>query len=66
MELFYLLLPIFIVFTLWLGSKILEKAGFDKRWVFCLLIPLVNIIMIWAFAFTHWPNLKRDVKQGIK
>jgi hypothetical protein len=65
MELFFILLPIFIVFILWLGSKILEKAGLDKRWVFCLLIPVVNIIMIWAFAFTHWPNLKTDVKQDI-
>ncbi len=65
MELFFILLPIFIVFILWLGSKILEKAGLDKRWVFCLLIPVVNIIMIWAFAFTHWPNLKTDVNQDI-
>lgn len=62
--LFALLLPIFIIFTLWLGSKILEKAGFDKRWVFCLLIPLVNIIMIWVFAFSNWPNAKPDKNQN--
>ena len=61
MEMFYLLLPIFILFILWLGSKILEKAGFDKKWVFCLLIPFVNIIIIWVFAFSNWPNLKDDV-----
>jgi lipopolysaccharide export LptBFGC system permease protein LptF len=65
MEMFYLLLPIFILFILWLGSKILEKAGFDKKWVFCLLIPVVNIIIIWVFAFSNWPNLKDDVGQGI-
>ena len=63
--LFFFLLPAFIVFTLWLGSKILEKAGHDKRWVFCLLVPFLNIIMIWAFAFSNWPNLKKDVKQGL-
>ncbi len=61
--LFFFLLPAFIVFTLWLGSKILEKAGLDKKWVFCLLIPVVNIIMIWAFAFSNWPNLKNNDKQ---
>jgi len=60
---FFVLLPIFILFTLWLGSKILEKAGFDKKLVFFLLIPIINIIMIWAFAFTKWPNLKQDIKQ---
>ena len=63
--LFFFLLPAFIVFTLWLGSKILEKAGLDRRWVFCLLIPFVNIIMIWAFAFSDWPNIKNDVKQDL-
>ncbi|MCF6250361.1 MAG: hypothetical protein L3J75_03700 [Methylococcaceae bacterium] len=63
--LFFFLLPFFIVFTLWLGSKILEKAGIDKKWVFCLLIPVVNIFMIWAFAFSNWPNLKDDVEQDL-
>ena len=60
--LFYFLLPIFIAFTLWLGSKIIEKAGFEKKWVFCLLIPLVNIFMIWVFAFTDWPSQKDSTK----
>ncbi len=63
--LFFFLLPFVIVFTLWLGSKILEKAGLDKKWVFCLLIPVVNIFMIWAFAFSNWPNLKDDVEQDL-
>lgn len=62
---FFILLPIFIAFTLWLGSKILEKAGLDKKWVFCLLIPVVNMLMIWAFAFTNWPNIKDDDEQDI-
>ena len=61
----FFLLPFFIVFTLWLGSKILEKFGLDKKWFFCLLIPVVNIFMIRAFAFTNWPNLKDDVEQDI-
>ena len=61
----YILIAAFIAFTLWLGAKILDKAGIHKGWVFCLLIPVVNIIMIWVFAFTHWPNLKDDVKQDL-
>ncbi len=62
--LFYILVAFFVVFILWLGSIILDKAGHDKIWVFCLLIPVVNIIMIWAFAFTHWPTLKDSVEQN--
>jgi hypothetical protein len=65
MDIFFFLLPFFIFFVLWLGSKILEKAGLDKKWVFCLLIPVVNIIVIWAFAFSNWPNLKDGVEQDI-
>lgn len=56
--LFYILLPIFGAFCLWLGYRILEKAGLDGRWTLILLVPVVNIIMIWVFAFSHWPNLK--------
>jgi predicted PurR-regulated permease PerM len=57
----FFLIAAFIAFTLWLGAKILDKAGIHKGWVFCLLIPVVNIIMIWIFAFANWPNLKDDV-----
>ena len=59
------LIAVFVAFTLWLGSKILDKAGIPKVWVLCLLIPVVNIIMIWVFAFSRWPNLKEDIKQDL-
>ena len=60
-----LLMVLMAFFILWLGSRILEKAGIDKAWILCLLIPIVNIIMIWVFAFTRWPNLKPGVKQDL-
>ena len=65
MTLFYILILIYGVFILWLGTKILDKAGFDKWWVLCLLIPVVNIFMIWAFAFSNWPNLKKGIEQNL-
>lgn len=36
--------------------KIVSKAGYPG--VFCLLafVPLVNIIMLWVFAFSTWPR----------
>jgi len=60
--LFILLVILFTGFMLWLGSIILAKAGIDKAWVFCLLIPFVNIIAVWAFAFLDWPNSKNNKK----
>jgi hypothetical protein len=65
MGLFWILLPAFMLFCLWLGYRIVEKAGFDGRWVLVLLLPVVNIIMIWVFAFSHWPALRDDTDQGL-
>ena len=65
MTLFYIFLPVYVAFCLWLGVCILRKAGFDGWWVLVLLIPVVNIIMIWFFAFTRWPTLPADIKQDL-
>ena len=65
MTLFYILLPVYVAFCLSLGVCILRKAGFDGWWVLVLLIPVVNIIMIWVFAFTRWPTLPADIKQDL-
>ncbi|AEG01776.1 hypothetical protein [Methylomonas methanica] len=65
MTLFFILLPAYILFCLWLGYRILQKAGFDGRWTLILLVPIVNVIMIWVFAFSHWPELRADVKQDL-
>lgn len=65
MGMFFILLPAYVLFCLWLGYRILEKAGFDGRWTLALLIPVVNIVMIWIFAFSHWPNLHKDADQNL-
>lgn len=65
MTLFFVLLPIYIVFCLWLGYRILQKAGFDGRWVLVLLVPVLNILMVWVFAFSRWTGLREDVDQGL-
>jgi hypothetical protein len=60
---FVLLVILFSIFILWLAGKILEKAGFEPQWAFVLLIPVVNVIMIWVFAFADWPNLQKKESQ---
>lgn len=62
MELFLILLPAYVLFCLWLGYRILQKAGFDGLWALVLLVPVVNIVMIWVFAFSRWPNLRQGVR----
>jgi uncharacterized membrane protein YhaH (DUF805 family) len=58
MTLFYILLPFYVAFCLWLGFRILEKAGFNGWWTLVLLVPVVNVVMIWIFAFARWPSLE--------
>lgn len=52
--LLFLILP--YVPSIW----VLRKAG-HSGWLYLLfLIPLVNIVWLWVFAFGHWPNVESD------
>jgi hypothetical protein len=35
--------------------RIVRRAGFPGGWALLALIPLVNIVMLWIFAFAKWP-----------
>lgn len=50
---------LFAAFVFWLAYRILNKAGVEPLWMFALMIPLLNVIMVWVFAFAEWPNLKK-------
>jgi hypothetical protein len=40
-------------------ARIIRKAGYSPWWIFVALVPVVNVVMLFAFAFTTWP-LERD------
>ncbi len=46
---------------IWLDVRILHRAGRSGWWVLTMFIPLVNIIMLWVFAFTRWPAVDGEV-----
>ena len=37
-------------------AKILKKAGFSGWLSLLSLIPIVNAICLWVFAYMDWPN----------
>ena len=43
------------------GWRIARKAGFPGAMSLLMLIPLVNLITLWVFAFIRWPNQREDV-----
>ena len=51
------LLVFFIV--LFPTVKILNKAGYSGWWAVLTLVPLVNIVVVWVFAFADWPALRQ-------
>jgi uncharacterized membrane protein YhaH (DUF805 family) len=40
--------------------RIISKAGYSGAWALLSLIPFVNIIALWIFAFAHWPNARPE------
>ena len=54
MLLFYVL--IFIVPI----AKIVSKAGFSKWLSVLAIIPLINVVFLWVFAFVSWPNQRES------
>jgi len=53
-----LLLLAVMAFAIWLAKRILNRAGYSGWWAITILIPVVNLIMIWIFAFFRWPAIK--------
>jgi membrane associated rhomboid family serine protease len=45
------------MYPLW---RIVGKAGFHPAFSLLSLVPLVNIVFLWIFAFAKWPNGRPD------
>jgi hypothetical protein len=64
-ELFLILIVIFffaIVFLLIPYWRIFKKAGFSPALSLLMLIPLINVALLYYLAFTEWPSLKQNQK----
>jgi hypothetical protein len=47
-------------------SKILSRVGLNKWWTIAFLVPFLNIVALWIFAYAHWPTLDRTVNPAIR
>jgi hypothetical protein len=45
------------VASLFFFSRVLKKAGYSPWWAALGVVPIVNIILLWVFAFARWPAL---------
>jgi len=56
---FYLIISLVMTYTMVAGGWVLAKAGRSPLWVLFLLIPYVNVLAIWVFAYMRWPFVDR-------
>ena len=52
----YILIIIFLLVLLGVFGQILKKAGYSRFWALLLLIPGINVLLIWVFSFLNWPS----------
>lgn len=50
-----IILLIFVLVPIFVFRPIAKKAGYSGWWALAMLVPLLNLIMIWVFAFAKWP-----------
>jgi len=46
------------VIVIWPFWKIFTKAGFSGALSLLMLIPIVNVVMIFYLAFSEWPAVR--------
>jgi hypothetical protein len=58
-SLLVLLLPLIVYAVVIVGWwRIVSKAGYPGAWALIGLVPVVNLVFFFIFAFSDWPILK--------
>ena len=56
-----LLLLLFILVAVayfaWCCARILGRAGHSRWWAVPMMVPGLNLALIWLFAYARWPRL---------
>ncbi len=51
----WLIILIILVLPAWFFSRVVSKAGFSGWWALLGVLPLINLVALWIFAFAKWP-----------
>ena len=59
LSLWHLMALVVLVLIVWaliaVFGRILKRAGYSRWWLLTMVVPLLNLIMLWVFAFASWP-----------
>lgn len=54
-------LPLIVAFFIVLFppyARILRRTGFSRWWAVLIIVPGVNVVLLWLFAYARWPALE--------
>jgi hypothetical protein len=52
-------IAVLLLAVLWPIARIRSRAGFSPWFSLIILLPIVNVIAPWFFAYAKWPALER-------
>jgi hypothetical protein len=50
-----LLVACILMYGMYLAGKILARTGVNPAFALLLLVPFVQIVVVWVFAYMRWP-----------
>lgn len=56
---FVLIAIVFSLAMLYPYLRILRRTGISGWWFLTIFVPILNVVMIWIFAFAKWPAVDR-------
>jgi hypothetical protein len=48
---------VLLAVPLWMIGRVLRRAGYSPWWALLVLVPLVNLVALWVFAYVRWPAI---------
>ena len=58
-----LLVMIVAGIPIWITARVASKAGFSRWWSLTTVVPVVNVIVLYLFAYSLWPRI--DASAGL-
>ncbi|HJQ03479.1 MAG TPA: DUF805 domain-containing protein [Jatrophihabitans sp.] len=46
---------VILIVAVWAYVRIIRRAGYSGWWILIGLVPVVNVVMFFVFAFKEWP-----------
>lgn len=51
----FLLYGVLLTYTIAAGGYALARSGIKPLWVLLLVVPTINVLLLWGWAYARWP-----------